>query len=176
VGVDERLKHGVRIAMDVDELRLREHLQEEFQAARVGRRLHDERFAVLERELLEEAAERRLPRFDGLGGGAAAPASRILQRRWPDSPTHRSFNTRRAGFCSKMLDCDPMRGQRGPFRRGLTRFCTDLVEPVGGVFSLGGRVEATSCLWDLAWLRRRGRVAFSRQGAKPQREQGGEEE
>ena len=61
----QRAIDRIRVAMDVHELRIGEHFQQQPNAGRVRRRLEDDRFvAVLEGELLREPQERRLPLLD----------------------------------------------------------------------------------------------------------------
>src|SRR5258707_10973848 len=49
-----RSKHGVRVAVDVDEPRVREQVEQEADAGRVRRRLQQQRAAVHLRELRSE--------------------------------------------------------------------------------------------------------------------------
>src|SRR5438445_12327671 len=56
-----RLKDIKRIPTNVDELRFREHFQQHFDPAGMTRRFQDQRFFVLERQLLQEPSQRRLP-------------------------------------------------------------------------------------------------------------------
>src|SRR5262249_17293937 len=60
----ERLKHGVRVAVDMDKPRVWEHLEKQADAGGVRRRLPDKRLCVLQRQLSCEPEKRGFPLVD----------------------------------------------------------------------------------------------------------------